>query len=777
VSYSPDGARLATAGGVWYEPGEIKVWDARSGAEIATLRGHTGGVSSVAYSPDGTRLATASLVKRTVKVWDARSGAELLTLCGHAGLVQSICYSPDGSRLACASGSVAVGGTPGEVKVWDARSGAEVLTLRGHAYIVASVCFSPDGSRLASASWDKTVKVWDARSGAEALTLRGHTDQVLSVSYSPDGTRLATASDDRTVKVWDARSGAEITTLRGHTDQVLSVSYSPDGTRLATASLEAVKVWDARSRTEALSLRGHTSEVTAVAYSPDGSRLASASGDRTVKIWEARSGTELLALRGHPDWVNSICYSPNGAHLATASYDGTVKVWDARSGAELLTLRGHAGKFSFVYYSADGSRLTSIGSNPPSGSGEVKVWDARSGQLLPAEKAPRLPPGRNTSPDGLRVAVPKGDTIHIFPCLSVPGTYDPWAEDADRRTAMAPAWHTQDAEDAEQKGDWFAAVFHRRWLTRLRPDDPLERVRLARACARLGRMQEALDLCERLLAERPGLAPAYLERARLRLAAGLKRAADMDVQAGLALASRSRVGWPNFAADKVRAGETAAQQKDWVGVRKQFALAVLWQASEPEHRRRLAWAELAGGDAQACRSTLRRLYQDCRGRADLQPLFVLSASLASGLHATPTAGAGAWPAAVDVALQKEEARRAAVIVRAAALLPGAVQPAELLTLARQATQTDPESWQARELLGAALYRAGKPEDAVGELDEAMRLHGSGGSTWANFFLALAHRQLGHADKAQEYRQQAQRDATWEDGVIHRQLSSELDAAR
>jgi WD40 repeat protein len=56
VAYSPDGTRLASGSG----DDTVKVWDARSGTEVLTLRGHTDYVLSVAYSPGGSRIATAS---------------------------------------------------------------------------------------------------------------------------------------------------------------------------------------------------------------------------------------------------------------------------------------------------------------------------------------------------------------------------------------------------------------------------------------------------------------------------------------------------------------------------------------------------------------------------------------------------------------------------------------------------------------------------------------------------------------------------------------------
>jgi WD40 repeat protein len=79
-------------------------------------------------------------------VWDAQTGQELFTLKGHRRFVNSVVFSPDGKRLATLS-------RDSTVKVWNAQTGQEILTLKANTVSSGSVAFSPtaSGSQVATA--------------------------------------------------------------------------------------------------------------------------------------------------------------------------------------------------------------------------------------------------------------------------------------------------------------------------------------------------------------------------------------------------------------------------------------------------------------------------------------------------------------------------------------------------------------------------------------------------------------------------------------------------
>ncbi len=149
---------------------------------------------SAAFSPDGFRVVTASADK-TARVWDAATGAVLATLSGHGDWVNSAAFSPDGSRVVTAS-------FDNTARVWDAATGAVLATLSGHRDRVVSAVFSRDGTHIVTASADDTARVWDAITGAALATLWGHANQVVSAAFSPNGSGVVTASVDGTVRLW-----------------------------------------------------------------------------------------------------------------------------------------------------------------------------------------------------------------------------------------------------------------------------------------------------------------------------------------------------------------------------------------------------------------------------------------------------------------------------------------------------------------------------------------------------------------------------------------------
>jgi WD40 repeat protein len=394
VAFSADGLRLATAS----RDQTARVWNAQSGEMLQEFKGHRGVVTGVAFSPDGLRLATASH-DQTARVWNARSGEMLQEFKGHAGEVTSVAFSPGGLRLA-------TGSRDQTARVWDARSGEKLVECEGHLDSVTSVAFSPDGLRLATASQDQPASVWDARTGEKLIECKGRTSPGTSVAFSPDGLRLATGSWDQTARVWDARTGEKLVECKGHAHFVWSVAFSHDGLRLATASMDqTARVWDARTGEKLLECKGHASSVLGVAFSPDDLRLATASMDQTARVWDARMGDKVLECQGHKGRVTSVAFSSDGLRLATGSEDRTARVWDARTGEKLVECQGHTGQVTSVAFSPDGLRLAT-GSIDQT----ARAWDARTGERLLACQGHT---GEVTSvafsADGLRLATGSGD--------------------------------------------------------------------------------------------------------------------------------------------------------------------------------------------------------------------------------------------------------------------------------------------------------------------------------------------------------------------------------
>ena len=431
VAFSPDGRFLASGSGKPSDAvgtdGELKLWDIQTGRELLDLRGHIT-VFALAFSPDGRRLASAG-GDQTIKLWDTATGKEALTLRGHLGTVRSLAFSPNGQRLVSASHDMTV-------RVWDAtplngKSDSADLTLRGHQGDVASVAFSPDGRYVVSAGLDRSIRVWDPHSGSELKRLPVPKGIPLTIVFSPDGRWLASRGSkgptvtiwdttawevsrtfsqpsndlnhcvafspdgklfavgghsafegtERTISIRDTTTGREIHRLRGHTWNISGVAFDRTGQFLASAGTDStVRIWNVRAGKEVVTLQPkHEGSATSVAFSPDGKCLATGSQDRAVKIWSAATWKLVHAIQDAHGGINSVAFASDSRRLAWGGTDATVKVADATTGQILETLRGHTGPVSSVAISPDGQQIASA-----SADSTVRIWKAPAVAKLPA---------------------------------------------------------------------------------------------------------------------------------------------------------------------------------------------------------------------------------------------------------------------------------------------------------------------------------------------------------------------------------------------------------
>ena len=216
------------------------------------LKGHKAGLWTAVFNPDGTRIATAS-IDGTAKVWDAQTGKEVLTFRGHVlpsvpllpepprVPVTCLAYSPDGKFIASASlfpnltDPFNAREAFGVVKIWDAATGRVKLTYDKQIGLVYCLAYSPDGIRIASSHINdkKIVAVWDTRTGKEIHLFRDNPSHVHGLRYSPDGRLLVAGCTDGSIRIWNANTFEPIRTLTGHGAPVYSVAFSPpDGARL-----------------------------------------------------------------------------------------------------------------------------------------------------------------------------------------------------------------------------------------------------------------------------------------------------------------------------------------------------------------------------------------------------------------------------------------------------------------------------------------------------------------------------------------------------------------
>jgi WD40 repeat protein len=161
LRFSPNGQRLAIAGGIPGEVGQIEIWDWTEKVLLKSIEVHHDSVMQVAWSSDEQYVATASF-DGSCGVWNVVTGAFVARFQGHSKPVLTLCYW-SGDQLLSA-------GIDQSIRGWNGLDGAEHRSLVNHVGTVRVVLpqlhFTTLRSRrLISIGEDKTVRLWQPEIG------------------------------------------------------------------------------------------------------------------------------------------------------------------------------------------------------------------------------------------------------------------------------------------------------------------------------------------------------------------------------------------------------------------------------------------------------------------------------------------------------------------------------------------------------------------------------------------------------------------------------------
>jgi WD40 repeat protein len=262
-----------------------RIWDARSGRQIAELRGHSSDVTGVRFSRDNSRFLTIGRDGETL-LWDVATATTLSKMVVPLGN-REVFFAGNGQRIV-------IIGKGFQTTVFETATGRKTVVAPGNTAKMSGD-FSPDETYLASVLAAKKVRVWESGNGAEITELQGHTDNINGVMFSPDGKTILTVSDDKTARLWESVSGRQVAVWE-HPSEVVKGQFSPDGTHVVTISKSGARLWKVEDDGRGIDL-SNEQRYDEIIFSPDGSVVLLISfGRKEMTEFDVKTGQSLALV-------------------------------------------------------------------------------------------------------------------------------------------------------------------------------------------------------------------------------------------------------------------------------------------------------------------------------------------------------------------------------------------------------------------------------------------------------------------------------------------------
>jgi WD40 repeat protein/Flp pilus assembly protein TadD len=690
VAFSPDGKSILTAS----DDGTARLWDAEIGQPLGRPLDYQAGISTAAFGPDGKAVLTASK-DTTARVWNVATGRPIGSPLQHGSFVVAAVFGPDGK-------SVLTGSWDTTARLWDAATGQPIGPPLVHHDSIYGVAFGPDGKTILTGSDDHTARLWEAATGQPIGPPLLHRDRVRAVALAPDGKTALTGSWDTTARLWEVATGRSIGQPLSHGGRLNAVAFSPDGRTVLTASQDmTARLWDVATGQPIGQPLRHKGPVRAVAFSPDGQTILSASQDRMARLWEAATGCLIREPLPHRGAVVAVAFSPDGKTILTGSEDQSARLWDIATSQLIGPLLSDRGTVDAVAFSPDGKTILSA-----SWDDAARLWNTAE---LP-DDLPRLKVWVETL-TGLELNEQSG--IHVLEASAWTG----------RRRRLGEMGGPPDtAKDPLLDPIVFGP-------------DPTAR---ARSLVKQGRFSDAEAAFTEAVCARPSLSAVWIDRGEYyitrsqleKAAADFTNALDLEPGDRTWASRRSRWILELVPRDRLFARLLELRPHDgrlWTGRGRYHALRDRWDQAARDLARGVEsappdseeWFEHAClrvlvGDREGYRRLVGSMQQRAAGTKDhvVTSILVRSCNLASEPIVEPDR----------------------VVRWAEQAVSGGSRPSDLL------------------LLGTALYRAGRFEEAIerfGELISSSSGKQETGPAGAQtrLVLAMAHQRMGNATEA------------------------------
>ncbi|MBD2445855.1 hypothetical protein H6G76_01545 [Nostoc sp. FACHB-152] len=408
-----------------------------------TLKGHQGGVTSVAFSPDG-RLVASGSHDGQIGVWQLTPPYEHQpkyflnapnSVQGVDRSVWSVTFHPDEQQQIIVAGK-----DYGNVELWNLKKDLDPQNPQNPDKILWTHHYykkqdngkffeKTDHTCIFWLKWhqkisqEQSVEKFDLWAKSFLYYLDSKSEQVKSVVFNKvksvvfnrDGSILASGGEDGKIQLvnlhqtehpnqsWEDYANSDddflINLLSGFTvlrvvegeklKEVLSLAFDPQKNRFVSGHNDGtIWLWNWNSHScnyEHTPLSSpHNEAVKSLAFSPDGKKLASGSADRTIRLWNLDDQDkdllpDMLGQGVDLDTVNSVAFLPDGKHLISGGEDQKVRLWNVEDFKLIEELPGQYFGISSVAFALNKKWIAA-----GSWDNTVRLWN-----LLPSVTEPK----------------------------------------------------------------------------------------------------------------------------------------------------------------------------------------------------------------------------------------------------------------------------------------------------------------------------------------------------------------------------------------------------